>query len=1251
MGTVYHAVDRWRGTRVALKSVGRGEGASLLRFKREFRALCDVDHPNLVRLGELFEEDGEWFFTMELVDGVEFLEYVRGGSANRPTESKAAPERTRTTVTPSGDESEGESLASSDAAAPMVAPVEVDRLAAHPLASTRLHFDEVRLRAAFAQLVEAVAALHALHKVHRDIKSSNVLVTHEGRVVLIDFGLVTELRGGLQATDIGFVGTMSYMAPEQAEGKPVDERSDWYAVGVVLFEALTGRLPFEGPPLQVVSRKVSNDPPAPSSLCPGIPRDLDELCRAMIARRPEDRPSEKEIFRRLFIEPSSTGQPRHARTSGSSANTVFVGRSRELAELGTLADGVLEGRGACALVHGESGIGKSALVAQLARTLEQSDQGWLVLRGRGAPRESVPFHAVDEIVDDLSGNLSRRTKEEVAALSPPNLPLLARTFPVLRRVGAFGRIGRTEPIAAHEQRARVFGALRELVRRIAEKQPLLVVVEDLQWIDSDSAALLAEMLREPGAPRMLFVATTRTVRADEAPELAPALAAVRFVDVPLGRLSDPESRELARELVHLTSDTAPETSEIWLSAASGHPLFLEEMLLRRPTEVRVEGGAVDLDAVLAARFSQLASPSQEILRVLAVAGHPVPVEILVGATELPPSEVERHAGRLRIERLLRYATTSTRASYEPYHGRIRDAVLSTMAVEAQRAMHERLAHVYEATGLGTPDLLAIHFREAGDLESAARYAERAARRATEALAFDHAATLFRTALAWENAQGRDRRDLRIAYAEALAYAGRGEDSADAYLEASCHTAALEAVDLRRRAGEQLMLSGRFDRGIALFRTILREVHERYTETALGTLIDIAWLGFRLFLRGEKVVERHESELAPEPKLRLDMVFSIAIGLTPVDSIRGLRFIMRAHLLALELGEPGRLARALTYSVGRIVGTSSHRAPEARAILEKAAALASRSANPTDRALVVYWKGMVENLVGNFPAALTLLLEADRLFREECPSPPSEFRTVQTLIPFLHLELGAFRDLRERASRTLREARELDDLMIDVNVHCIALQIVGCMDDAPSAAHEAATAAMARWPLRGSNQDASFMEGSAACALYEGRAAEAVDVIDRSWPLLRSAMVFFIPLMRIRAHRMRGLARLALAAASSRDRGRMLRLAQCDIRALRREKTPWATAIAEHLEATSLALSGSTAEAIRRFERAARLYDELGVVAHREACNRRRGELLGADGVELVRAADAYFVEEGVKVPERMVDILVPRVKAERDRTQ
>ena len=165
----------------------------------------------------------------------------------------------------------------------------------------RARLDEQRARVAFTAVVDAVMAVYAAGKLHRDLKPQNVLVTPEHRVVVLDFGLALDLVGDRAASSVEgrAVGTPAYMAPEQACGAAVGPAADWYSVGVMLYQALTGQLPFSGSWRQLLDEKLTRDPVHPSSLAPGCPADLADLAMALTVRDPAARPDGAILLARL----------------------------------------------------------------------------------------------------------------------------------------------------------------------------------------------------------------------------------------------------------------------------------------------------------------------------------------------------------------------------------------------------------------------------------------------------------------------------------------------------------------------------------------------------------------------------------------------------------------------------------------------------------------------------------------------------------------------------------------------------------------------------------------------------------------------------------------------------------------------------------------------------------------------------------------------------------------------------------------
>ncbi len=245
MGQVYLAEDPRLGRRIALKVLPpetASQGEKLARFEREARAVAQLSHPGIVMLHSIEEADGLRFLTMEHVEG--------------ETLSKAIPPR---------------------------------------------GFVTERLLALAIGLTDAVAAAHRQGILHRDLKPENVMLTPEGRLKVLDFGLAKlrddgymgdrTLRETQSVTQDGrIVGTVAYMSPEQAQGLPVDNRSDIFTLGILLYEMATGERPFRGGTNLSVLSSILKDTPRPvSELRDDVPRPLARMIERALEKRPEDR--------------------------------------------------------------------------------------------------------------------------------------------------------------------------------------------------------------------------------------------------------------------------------------------------------------------------------------------------------------------------------------------------------------------------------------------------------------------------------------------------------------------------------------------------------------------------------------------------------------------------------------------------------------------------------------------------------------------------------------------------------------------------------------------------------------------------------------------------------------------------------------------------------------------------------------------------------------------------------------------------
>ncbi|WAS98444.1 serine/threonine-protein kinase [Nannocystis punicea] len=752
-GAVFEAVGR-DGETVALKVLRGFEPAALYRFKLEFRALADISHPNLSLLHHLVVRGDQAFLTMELVDGVDFLSYVRQ----------------------------------------------------HP----------ARLRACLAQLAAGLDALHAAGKLHRDIKPSNVLVTREGRVVILDFGLVHELTAG---RGIEVVGTPAYMAPEQVHGATPAPASDWYSVGVMLFEALTGELPFAGPMHEVLRDKCERV--APPALGSAAEPPLAALCAALLEREPNRRAGGAEIAA-LLRETDNPRAPRaHVPPSPRGHGSLtppggLIGREVPFAAVGAA---LMESRKrpVVTLVRGRSGLGKSALLRAFAEAAQAGAAGLstpaVVLAGRCYEREQVPFNAFDSVIDALTGLLLGVAPTELAAIVPPDIAAVARLFPVLRRVASIAEAcppGPPSDIDAASLR-HASAVLRDMFRRIADRIPLVVLVDDVQWGDSDSASLLVELLRGPDAPRCLVVLAASEGEALPNVDLTTLVERLRangpVLELGLEPLRLQEATTLAEVLLRrgpceLEADELHAQAVAIAGEAGGVPLFVRELAHHVRTTMVGETSLSDvrLEAMVAERVGRLPPAARAMLAAVIVAGRPLELEIASALSGGGRRELQQ----LRAAHLVRVSKSPRGELVEAYHDKIRLAVLVGVGDEQARAIHGQIAEQLLGRAGVPPELLADHLRAAGDRVRAAEVTRVAAQHAAEALAFRRAAELYRDAAALlpvEDVVGR--RDALARAGEALAAAGRGSEAAECLLAAAALAPEVVALALRERAEEAL----------------------------------------------------------------------------------------------------------------------------------------------------------------------------------------------------------------------------------------------------------------------------------------------------------------------------------------------------------------------------------------------------------------------------------------------------------------
>jgi tetratricopeptide (TPR) repeat protein len=1187
MGVVYLALDHDHQAHVALKTIARMSAASLLRFKNEFRALADVVHPNLVRLFELLGDETTWFFTMEYVDGVSFSDYVR----------------------PRGD-----TVPAADGRGATSHGVDIDRL-----------------RMTLPQLVEAVATIHAAGKLHRDLKPSNVLVTRDnGRVAVLDFGLVTEIEAPVWASNpLGIAGTVAFMSPEQARGDRLTESSDWYGVGVILYQALTGRLPIDGPDLgEVLARKQNADPESPQHLDPTLPGDLSGLCLELLDRAPHRRPDGREILRRL----ERRSVVRHGE------QVPFVGRDRHLAVLHHALREVRTGTQQTVLLHGPSGVGKTALIR---RFLEDIGPDALVLAGRCYERESVPYKAFDSVMDSLATRLA--TLPHASRYFEDDAASVARLFPVLAQLPAVREIAaRGSSIAdPHEVRRRGFSGLREILRRLAGSHLLIVSIDDLQWSDLDSTSLLQAVLAPPNPPRVLLIGSYRSEHADTSPVLKTLLlhdGGAQRIEV--GQLSAEEATELARRMLGRHANV--ETIGAVVREAGGSPLFIEQLV---QAVDQVEDGdhaaPLSFDAVLKRRLASLSASGRCLLEHVVVGGQPLPLGAIVSAAQVAPEQALRDLAALRSQQWIRTDGIGKDDTIEPFHDRIRESLLASLSPDVLKQHHLALALALEPLAVD-PEILTVHWSGCGRFTEASRYATLAADAAAQTLAFNRAARLYGQALAWQPPGSDGRQRLKVGLAAALAHAGRSIEAGDAYLSATEDSSVADALLYKQRAAEQYFNHGHVEKGYGVLTDLVQAVGLRMPRRGTSALTSLFVERVRLRARGLGY-RRPRGSSREEILRQIDVCLVVGKGLAMIEPIRVMEFQSRALRLALTAGDPKRVSIALALEAA-FEGSAGHAAKKrVDRLLDESERLASDLEDVRISAYSRLMRGVAHYLRCEWSAALRHCRQAESLFREGCLNVWWEIDQSVSFVCWSLSYLGSLGEAATYLRPLLKEAGERGDRLLTSQLLTgMNVLIPLSQNEDPEQVRNELVTKVRPWQGESYNMPhLLLMMGLCQIDLYSGRGGEAFVRVARDLPQIRSSLLPRVELLRIDILGFRARCALA-AAATARDPEPLLSEARRAGRALERIRAPLARAYATTIRAQLAVASGAYEAAVPFLKSATEQFSGLDMRMHAAAAGYRLSVLMGGDAGLTKRTASLSTMHTlGIKDPDAMTRVWIP----------
>jgi hypothetical protein len=1199
-GLVYKAFDIEKNFTIALKSLRFPEYEDIYRIKQEFRSLRDIYHPNLVELYDLYVEDHTCFYTMELIEGLGFVAFIRSRN---------------------------------DA-----------------------------LRTCFGQLVDGVAALHGSGRLHRDLKPSNILVEPSGRTVLLDFGLSIESCFGdsvVSRTQL-YAGTPAYMAPERLAGETATAASDLYALGVILYQALTGRHPYPDLP-PVVQHAAQKTPPAPP-LCSGSgwPEDLGELALRLLSYDACDRPSVQEVQRIIRTVPGQSDRSARALLLDRLSHP-FVGRGVELHRLECALARTLAGRSVAVHVSGVSGVGKTTLIERFLADARDR-VGALVLRSRCHHQESIRFNAVDGLIDMLSRYLMIESEERLSQIAPKDLPALVTMFPVLGRVPfPFGDFDCDQVPGDPQSMVRqAIGALHELFHRIAAGRPLILWIDDLQWSDASSLPLLRDIVGASGGTPILSVFSHRTE--DMHPDSVAAVLERSMADYTNVEIEQvvvpPLDASAVGELVECLIDEGAQPDPAWVKQvadqSAGLPFFVVALTAYRRQWLGVGEpsiGAMSAASVLDRRLRSLPTPQRAVLEIVSVAGRPLAEEILIRITARE-SASGREIYQLLNQNLLRKAEADGRPAVETYHDRIRVAVLGSFDPETRRLRHREIADEMARAPELNHQLLVEHFVGAGEPAIAATHAIAAGRQAGERLAFDQAAEFLLLASRLRGPlEGEGW--LTAELAGALADAGRSAESAELFLRAAraCRHDPSLAASYETRAAQQFLYSGRLTEGSDVYRKLFTDLGIAFPATVRSaarlSITNRVCLLFGL----PRLKVRSGGASQGQALMRVDTLWAASKGFLMLDYVVGDAIFSCYMREAAALGERSRILRALALeaavmaNVGRRWSTR-----RSDSMMRRAQDLGTNSTDPYDQVVLRTCQTTIAWFRGRWQEAANLAQEAVALHRRDRVRYDFEVPVALGYRVSAMVMQGAIRQAKAETLEAIEGAQRRGDTYVSRLFRSGYWTYIALADDSPDSVIATSDALLTDVPSdRFTSLHWAHFNASVNALIYADRAWDAWSLVQQQWPLIQATG--FLKLACIGAHLREIRARASLKAAASGARPyllrdwtheRLLRLAEKDARCIAQSTAlSHATATAAAIRSGIAALQNDPGRRRALLESAGQGYEQAGMMLHRAAAHMQIDTCVWERGANAHSATGREMMtREGVRQPDRMSAFLM-----------
>jgi serine/threonine protein kinase/predicted ATPase len=722
MGQIFRARDARLGRQVAVKVLGpqlTRDPEAVARFFGEARAASALNHPNIVTIYEVGEYQGHHFIAMEFVQGSTLRDLLKHSS-------------------------------------------ELERF--NHLAS---------------QIARALAAAHAAGIVHRDIKPENVMIRDDGYVKVVDFGIARLVHvpgesSALPTSHTGpatLLGTPRYMSPEQIRGDHVDSASDIFSFGIMAYEWVARRYPFEGESvINVLGSIIDDEVIAPSRFSPGVSNAVETLILEMLQKDPARRPTANEIVERLGR--SATVEATSLPPATLTVAHERVGRERETGELLSAFESVAHGNGLLVGVSGEPGIGKTTLVEDMLRTIASRGTPAYIARGRCSERLAgaeayLPFlEAFDSL---LKGDGRETVARILKALAPAWYAQFSATEGLDATANLAAKAGSTE---------RLKRELQACLEELSRLRPLILFFDDVHWADASTVDLLSYVAARFDRLRVLVIATFRPneLRRSSHPFLAV--------------MHDLQGRGVGREtrVDFLTRDETSdylelnfpghrfpaELSSLIQDKTEGNPLFMVDLvrdLRSRGVIAEGEDGweltqgtssiahelPASIRSMIQRKIDALSDEDRKVLVAASVQGVHIDTAVVARALDRDPSELEEQLDRLdRLHDFVRLVgdqplpDRTPSSQYRFVHSLYQNSLFESLRPVRRAALSgliaRALAEFHKSDTAPIATELAFLFDTAQDHASAAQYFLQATQKAVDVCAYREAAVLCRRGL-------------------------------------------------------------------------------------------------------------------------------------------------------------------------------------------------------------------------------------------------------------------------------------------------------------------------------------------------------------------------------------------------------------------------------------------------------------------------------------------------------------------------